>query len=120
MYDGLERRKYRRIGEPFILDFQIKVKGLAEGDPAGWSLVGSQDLSAGGVRFLSLRKPDIGTFMDIRISYADFEEPLRCVGQVLRVENIEEGRVFSVATVFTEISDRDWGILIKLSKDLAL
>ena len=117
IYGGPERRRYRRIKEPFILEFQIKVKSSDAHDPDGWATVGAQDLSAGGVLFNSLREVTEGTSLDFKIDYREFKDPVVCSGKVLRIDAFPDAHIWGIAAEFTDISSEDRRKIVMAAKE---
>jgi hypothetical protein len=107
MYEGAEKRKYKRIEKPYMVRFQIKqYKGL-EISTAEWDMVALKDLSTGGVLFNYNKNLGIGTVLDLKIGFSTSTPPLKCAGIVIRVKEQQYTSIFGIAVAFTEIGAQE-------------
>lgn len=116
MYKGPERRKYIRIYDHFLVCYPTRSWVQQGIIPAGWNLVISENLSAGGALFYSVGRPDIHSLIDLRIFFPAHKKPVKCVGKVIRVEekNVLEDMKL-VAVSFVEIKDREKSMIEKIA-----
>ena len=99
MHKGFEKRRYARINKPFIARFKEK-------DVPGWDIVTLQNLGVGGTIFNYNRKFELGSLIDFKIDFPSGENPVKCTGRVIRVEEPYFPPIFGVATDFTDIDRR--------------
>ena len=84
-YSGQERRRYGRINKKFVIrlqvypDKKVTVKG-------GHDIVTVSNISAGGALFSYSKELTKGKFIDLKIKFPEFHEPVNCLGKVIRAE----------------------------------
>jgi hypothetical protein len=101
-----ERRRFKRVEKPYITRFRIKPDEAQNVVPTDWDMVAVNDLCAGGVFFNASRNLEIGTILDLRISFSTSTDPAKCVGRVARVIKHLNTFIFGIVTEFTE-TDQD-------------
>ncbi len=104
MYMILEQRKYVRIKKPYITRFRVKPDD--DKVTEDWDGVAVVNLSAGGIFFYSRTNLEVGTNVDLKISFSRSCPTIICVGRVVRVKKHLGAFLFSIAIVFTEIDER--------------
>jgi hypothetical protein len=62
-------------------------------------------LCAGGFFFNASRNLEIGTILDLRISFSTSTHPIKCVGRVARVKKHLNTFIFGIVTEFTETDE---------------
>jgi len=97
----IEKRKYKRIKNQFIVRFRIKPEDKQI--LSGWDMVSVDNLGAGGILFYYNQKINPGSLLDIKINFPTISEPVNCEGKVLRVEEPKNSRMLRIAAAFTEI-----------------
>ena len=97
MYEGSEKRKYKRIKQQFIVKMREKTVG------AEWDMLTTKNLSAGGVLLNYDRKPAVGSLVEMEINFPIIDEPVDCTGRVNRIEQDADSPIIRFAAVFTEI-----------------
>ena len=117
MYAGPERRKYTRIRQPSIVEFNVVPGGAGGEGAAGCDVVGMEDLGAGGVLFKSKDKIEIGTLLEFTISLQGVERDVHCGGEVIRIKELSYSHMFLVAAMFTDISEEDKEMINKIADD---
>ena len=118
MYEGAEKRKYKRIEKPYVVRFQIKqYKGL-EISTAEWDMVALKDLSTGGVLFNYNKNLGIGTVLDLKIGFSTSAPPLECAGIVTRVKEQQYTSIFGIAVAFTEIGAQEKEMINKATVEI--
>ncbi len=118
MYEGAEKRKYKRIEKPYMVRFQIKqYKGL-EISTAEWDMVALKDLSTGGVLFNYNKNLGIGTVLDLKIGFSTSTPPLECAGIVIRVKEQQYTSIFGIAVAFTEIGAQEKEMINKATVEI--
>ncbi len=105
MHEISEKRKYKRIKNPFIAGFRIKPDKVLDIVPTDWDMVAVNDLGAGGISFNSSRNMETGTNLDLKIGFSISIPPIKCRGVVTRVKKQPNTSIFSIATAFTEIDE---------------
>ena len=94
-----ERRAFKRVKKKFT----VKHRPVSHyGAPCGTAT--SENISMGGVYFISLERFSIGDVLECRISMPGIEEEGRWTARVVRCENENSGmvRTFGVAVEFVE------------------
>ncbi len=118
MYEGAEKRKYKRIEKPYVVRFQIKqYKGL-EISTAEWDMVALKDLSTGGVLFNYNKNLGIGTVLDLKIGFSTSAPSLECAGIVIRVKEQQYTSIFGIAVAFTEIGAQEKEMINKATVEI--
>lgn len=62
------------------------------------------DISAGGLRFVSNFLIPIGTFLDVKMQLEDGRKGIDCLAKVCRVEKNSTENIYTIVTVFLDIS----------------
>lgn len=113
MNESSEKRKYKRIKKQYIARIRIKPDEARDMDSKDWDEIALNDLGAGGIYFHIRRKLEIGTILDLKISFIidippiDISiPPIECRGVVLRVKKNPNLPVFGIAAEFTEIDEQ--------------
>ena len=108
-----EKRKYKRIEKQYIARLRIQPDKAQDKDSKDWEEVTLNDLGAGGIYFHVRRNLEIGTILDLKISFIidippiDISiPPIECRGVVLRVKKHPNLPVFGIAVEFTEIDEQ--------------
>jgi hypothetical protein len=94
-----ERRAFRRVREKFTVRYQRVAPSSS-----AWGVSMSENISVGGVYFVSLEKFAIGEFLECRIFIPGTKAEGRWTARVVRCENESSGMVatFGVAVEFVE------------------
>ena len=111
-----ERRRFKRVEKPYITRFRIKPDEVQNVVPTDWDMVAVNDLCAGGVFFNASRNLEIGTILELRISFSTSTDPVKCVGRVARVIKHLNTFIFGIVTEFTE-TDQDIQEMINKSTE---
>lgn len=98
-----DKRKYHRINKKFVL--RVAADGTSAIAPE-WTLVTSQNLSAGGVLFTYDRALKAGTSLAFKIHFPDHRS-IDCNGKVFRVSARSEKPLVSVAASLEGLGERD-------------
>ncbi|MDR4505197.1 MAG: PilZ domain-containing protein [Candidatus Scalindua sp.] len=111
MYEGIEKRKYERIENPFMVSFRIIPLVAKRTVDDNWDTVTIQDFGAGGVYFHYAEDIGIGELLDLKIGYPIITPIVHCVGKVVRVEESPSSFPFSIAIEFTAINSEEKEII---------
>jgi PilZ domain len=111
-----ERRRFKRVEKPYITRFRVKPDEVQDVVPTDWDMIAVNDLCAGGVFFNASRNLEIGTILDLRISFSTSTHPVKCVGRVARVKKHLNTFIFGIVTEFTE-TDEDIQEMINASAE---
>lgn len=106
-FDKIQRRNYVRVPALFPVIFRMVTReGLSDFFNA--TMI---DLSGGGMRFTTKERIEDKSLLYVQISLptGEIQTPVR----VIRVEKIEETKVYSVSTEFYEISERERDKIIR-------
>lgn len=90
--------KYRVIKSP-------QKRGAESGSSEQLSVL--EDISAGGTLFLASQPLLLGTILEVHLELLDSDESVKCLSRIVRVEEIEEGKTYKIATCFLDLSSRD-------------
>jgi len=116
-YSGAERRQYKRIRKHFI----AKVKELSDDasvEPDSiWNMVTIQNIGAGGALFNYVKELKLGSLVDMKINFPVLSNPIVCRGKILRIERPNQGNIFQIAAIFTEISDIEKNMIDNAAED---
>lgn len=108
----VQRRNFVRVSASFPVTFRMVTReGLSDLHKA--TMV---DLSGGGMRFTTKERVENRSLLYAQISLpnGDLQTPVR----VIRVERIEETKLYSVSTEFHEISERERDRIIRCVFDI--
>jgi hypothetical protein len=111
-----ERRRFKRVEKPYITRFRVKPDEVQDVAPTDWDMIAVNDLCAGGVFFNASRNLEIGTILDLRISFSTSTHTIKCVGRVARVKKHLDTFIFGIVTEFTE-ADEDIQEMINASAE---
>ncbi|MCM8787274.1 MAG: PilZ domain-containing protein, partial [Candidatus Omnitrophica bacterium] len=65
----------------------------------------TKDISAGGFLFVSKETIDIGTIIEVTIELPDgISAPIECLAKVVRLEEIEENKLYYVGVCFLDMT----------------
>ncbi len=106
-----ERRKYKRVQRPFMISFQVHPEEGVEKVFTGWDMVAVLNLGAGGALFYYNKKLKAGSILDMKVNISTSKEPIGCTGKVIRVEKLLNEYMFLTAVVFTEIGEKERGLI---------
>lgn len=114
-----ERRKHKRIEQQFIARFQVRPHGSSQETFKGWDMVTVRNLSAGGVNFNYDKDLGVGTVLDFKVNFPDYEPPISCQAKILRVEDAPYG-LFHIAAEFSGIDKKEKQMIEDLADELEL
>ena len=105
MQKGRERRQFKRIRKPFLGKFKVKPsRSKAKKDV--WDQVAVLDLGEGGILFYHTKKIKLDALIDLKIEFPEKKTSIKCMGKVLRSEEIGNGDMYLVALVFVKLTDK--------------
>jgi PilZ domain len=107
MYNGQERRKYKRREKLYMAGVRVKQHESHETGSTGWDSVTLHNLSAGGTFFTYKKDLGIGTLLDLKIDVPESMLTINCFGEVIRVEQFQSTSMFCTAIKFTEIGEQE-------------
>ena len=111
----LERRRYARLDCKDNLRYKV-IKSQEELLKKGFTaeqLSVTKNISAGGLLFIADEYIPVGSALELNIELSDGEEPVECLGRVVRVEELAEEKNYDVAVCFLAISGAQKGRLNK-------
>lgn len=104
--DGSERRVFERLDTKVNIRFQAfttRDELLKHGfTPEQLSV--TKNISAGGLFFVSRESIAVGAILDMKIELPDTSEVMECLAKVLRVEEVEEERIYNVMVNFLDMT----------------
>ena len=60
----------------------------------------TDNISAGGLLFISSEPIPISSIIELRIALPDTDKPIECLGKVLRVEEAVAGKTYNISVCF--------------------
>lgn len=112
-----DSRSYPRIFEPVQLRYR-----LLKTDPndANYMLSDNveyrtvtEDISAGGLRFISKGTFPVGAILDLKIQLGDGGRSIDCLARVCRIEEDELNNIYTVVNYYLDVSSKDKALLTK-------
>ncbi len=104
--EGSERRVYSRLDTKVNIRFQAfetKEELLKHGfTPEQLSV--TKNISAGGLFFVSREPIAVGSVLEMKIELPNTSEVIECLAKVLRVEEVEEEKIYNVKVNFLDLS----------------
>jgi len=114
MYQGDERRKYKRVKELPVVKIHVRPHEEPSSD---WHLAAVLNMGAGGALFYYNQKVKSGTKLDIRIDISSSKKSINCVAEVVRVISAGGGEMFLTAVVFKTISEGDRDVISRITEE---
>ncbi len=103
---GSERRVYARLDAKVNIRFQAfrtKEELFKHGfTPEQLSV--TRNISASGLFFVSREPVTVGSILDMKIELPNADETIECLAKVLRVEEVEEEKIYNVMVNFLDIT----------------
>ncbi len=119
MSNGQEKRKYKRIENPYTVRLRIKQYEGHETLPTGWDVVAVRDLGATGLFFYYKRNLELGSLLDLKINVSKTTPTMNCVGKIIRVDEPIPLSIFGIATEFTEIGEQEKEMINKVAEGIS-
>ncbi len=107
MYNGQERRKYKRREKLHMAGVRVKQHESHETGSTGWDSVTLHNLSAGGTFFIYKKDLGIGTLLDLKIDVPRSMLTINCFGEVIRIEQFQSTSMFCTAIKFIDIGEQE-------------
>ncbi len=107
MYNGQERRKYKRKEELYMAGVRVKQQEGHETGSTGWDSVILKDLSAGGTFFTYKKDLGIGSLLDLKIDVPRSMLTINCVGKVIRIDKTKSTSMYSTAIKLIDIGEQE-------------
>ncbi|MFQ5964501.1 MAG: PilZ domain-containing protein [Candidatus Scalinduaceae bacterium] len=112
MYNGVEKRKYKRIEykkteKPFTVRFRARPDEYRKTVSDKWDMVAMKDLGAGGVFFFCNKILGVGALLDLKIGFSKSLLPINCVGTVTRIKAHQSSSMCGVSVAFAEIDEQE-------------
>ncbi len=107
MYNGQERRKYKRIEKLFMAGVRLKQHEGHEKGSTGWDSVTLHNLSVGGAFFIYKKHLEIGVLIDLKIDIPESMLTINCVGKVIRIDKPKSTSMYSIAIKLIDIGEQE-------------
>ncbi len=107
MYNGQERRKYKRIEKLYMAGVRLKQHEGHEKGSTGWDSVTLHNLSAGGTFFTYKKDLGIDTLLDLKIDVPESMLTINCVGKVIRIDKPKSTSMYSIAIKLIVIGEQE-------------
>ncbi len=112
-----ESRSYPRIFAPVQLRYRLLKTDPNDSDymlsdNVEYRTV-TEDISAGGLRFISKGAFPVGSILDIKIQLGDGSKAIDCLARVCRVEEDELNNIYTVVNYYLDVSSKDKALLTK-------
>jgi len=101
-----DKRVYNRLNAKANLRYQV-FKSEEELNKRGFSVENfsvTKNLSAGGLLFVAGEPLPIGGVLELRLGLPDKDEPVECLARVVRVDEIEPGKIYNIAVCLLDIT----------------
>ena len=109
--ENASKRKYKRLKRHFVLKFRPAAGEGQKKTPDTWTTVLVQDVGAEGALFKCNERLEVGSILDLQIRVPISEEPINCIGKIIRTKKIPDSTIFSIAVVFMTLSKKQEDIL---------
>jgi hypothetical protein len=107
MYNGQERRKFKRREKLYMAGVRVKQHKGHETWSTGWDSVTLHNLSTGGTFFIYKKDLGIGALIDLKIDIPESMLTVNCVGEVTRIEQFKSTSMFCTAIKFIDIGEKE-------------
>ncbi len=107
MYNGQEKRKYKRRGELYMAGVRVKQHEGHETGSTGWDSVIFKELSTGGTFFSYKKDLGIGTLLDLKIQVPGSILIINCVGKVIRIDKPKSTSMYCIAIKLINIGEQE-------------
>ena len=107
MYNGQERRKFKRREKLYMAGVRVKQHEGHETKSTGWDSVTLHNLSVGGTFFIYKKDLEIGALIDLKIDIPESMLNVNCVGEVTRIEQFMSTSMFCTAIKFIDIGEQE-------------
>ncbi len=107
MYNNREKRKYKRIEKLYMARVRVKRHEGHETVSTGWDSVTLHNLSEGGTFFIYKKDLGVGTLLDLKIEAPKAMLNINCVGEVVRIKQLQPTSMFCTGIKFTEIGEQE-------------
>ncbi len=107
MNNGHEKREYKRIDKLYMARVLVKRHEDHEMVSTSWDSITLHNLSEGGTFFIYKKDLGIGTLLDLKIEAPKAMLNINCVGEVIRIKQLQPGSMFCIAIKFTEIGEQE-------------
>lgn len=109
--NNYDSRIYERAYEPVDLRYRLAKRdpnnpGLLVSDGIDRTTV-TEDISAGGLRFVAKELFSIGSMLDVKITLGEKHKPIHCLAKVCRVEEDSLSNVYTVIAYYLDITSAD-------------
>jgi len=105
-HGSAEKRDYSRLEDTINIRYKVfaSKEELAKrkSSPEQYSV--TRDISAGGLLFISPELLAVGAFLEMIIELPDKKDPIECLSKVVRVEEIELGKMYDIAAHFLDVT----------------
>ncbi len=118
MYNGPEKRQYKRIEKPFTARFRIKSGKAQERESDDWNSVNLMNLSVGGTFFYYRKDLGIGTLLDLEIDVSKSTPPINCVGKTISSDKLQPASSFCIAISFIDIGEQEKELINKMAEGM--
>ena len=106
-----ERRQYVRIYRNFIMSY-----GLVSNPKDRFDISQINNISKGGVRFVSTHPIALGEILDIQLKVPFFTDTLNMRGKVLDCSDKISGLIFDVRVQFSDVSAEVLNLMDKIER----
>ncbi len=107
MYNDQEKREYKRVDKLYLTRALFKRHEAQEMKSAGWDLVTLHNLSEGGAFFIYNVYLGVGTLLDLKIESPKAMLNINCVGEVIRIKQLQPASMFCTAIKFIDIGEQE-------------
>lgn len=99
------KRAYNRLRTKVNIEYKVvKSKGkLPKGKFATEHFGTTENISAGGLLFVSSEPIPVDSILELKIALPDTGEPIECLGKVLKAEEVVANKVYNISICFLDM-----------------
>ena len=100
------KRAYNRLCTKVNIEYKVvKSKGrLPKGKFATEHFGTTENISAGGLLFVSSEPIPVDSILELKIALPDTGEPIECLGKVLKAQEVVANKVYNISICFLDMS----------------
>ena len=113
--ESLDKRAYERIKKKINIRFKVfkSKEDLAKSPARPEHMSVTNDISAGGMRFVSSEAMPLGSILEMKIELPGEGGPIECLARVVREEEAAEDGVYYVSTCFLDMTTSQKARIVK-------
>jgi len=103
---SMDKRAYRRLDNKLNVQYRVfeKEEDVGKADMVPQRVSYTKNISASGALFYSDESFLVGSILDLSMDMPDGKGPVQCLARIVRVEEAEQGRKYTIAACFLDIT----------------